>query len=237
MLINYLLFGLLAGVLLNYLSDVLPATRRLSRPDWWPFTAAGLKDYFSRIRVIIVFAASLVGAYILYEYPPADFSVVLLSIVLVFFMLVTVIDIEHRVVLHPVSIAGAIILSAIGLLRGHELLNTMIGGAVGFGFMLTVYYLGDWLGRLMAKARNEAWEETALGFGDVNLAGVIGLLAGWPGVIAALFFGMLAAGVFSAVFLAFKLLSGKYSAFTSIPYAPFLSLGAVMTILLSIYLT
>jgi leader peptidase (prepilin peptidase)/N-methyltransferase len=236
MLITYLLVGLFCGSLVNYLADTLPATRRLSKPDWWPLSRESLKGYLSRIRVIVVLITCVVSAYLLFANPPVDFSVYLLSIILLYFLLVTVIDIEHRVVLHPISIAGAIGLGAIGLLRGHALLDTVIGGGVGFGFMLGVYYLGDWLGRMMAKARNEAWEETALGFGDVNLAGVIGLLAGWPGVIAALFFGMLAAGVFSAVFLAIKLVVGRYSAFTSIPYAPFLSLGAMVSVVMGVYL-
>jgi leader peptidase (prepilin peptidase)/N-methyltransferase len=121
-------------------------------------------------------------------------------------------------------------------LRGHDILDTLIGGAVGFGFMLALYYLGDWLGRLMAQARKEPWEETALGFGDVNLAGVIGLLLGWPGVIAALFIGMFAAGLFSAGYLLLSFLGGRYRAFSSIPYAPFLSFGAVGSVLLGIYL-
>ncbi len=101
--------------------------------------------------------------------------------------------------------------------------------------MLAVYYLGDWLGRLVARARKEPWEETALGFGDVDLAGVIGLLMGWPGVIAALFMGMLAAGIFSAGYLLFTFVSGKYRAFASIPYAPFLCMGAVVSVLAGIY--
>jgi leader peptidase (prepilin peptidase)/N-methyltransferase len=89
----------------------------------------------------------------------------------------------------------------------------------------------------MARLRNEPWEETALGFGDVNLAGVIGLLMGWPGVIAALFVGMLAAALYSGVYLLVTMAQRKYHPFASIPYAPFLSIGAVLMVLVSIYRT
>lgn len=235
MLITYLVVGLLCGLLVNYFADVLPATRRLAKPDWWPLNGAGLREYFSRPRVLIVIALSLLAAFLIYQFPPTEFPVYLFTSVLVYFLIVTVIDIEHRVVMHPVSVAGAVLMGGIGLWR-HDLQSTLIGGVAGFGFMLAVYYLGDWLGRLMARARNESWEETALGFGDVNLAGVIGLLMGWPGVVAALFVGMLAAGVFSAGYLLVTMVGGKYRAFASIPYAPFLCLGAVASVVGGIYL-
>ncbi len=235
MLFTYFLVGLACGLLVNYLADVLPATRRLAKPQWWPLKGEMLRKYFSRIRVLAILAVSLVTAYLIYQYPPQDFPAYLLGLILLFFLVVTVIDIEHRVVMHPVSIVGAILMGAIGIWR-HGLVGTLIGGAVGFGFILVVYYLGDWLGRMMARARKEPWEETALGFGDVNLAGVIGLLMGWPGVIGALFFGMLAAGLFSAVYLIATLASKRYRAFASIPYAPFLCLGTVATVVAGIYL-
>lgn len=236
MLIAYLIVGLLSGFLVNYLSDALPATRRLTKPEWWPISGSGFAKYFSRPRVLIVFALSLAAAFLLDQNPPSGFAVHFLAIVLVYFLIVAVIDIEHRVVMHPVSIVGAVLMTAIGILRGHTPAGTLLGGAVGFGFMLAIYYLGDWLGRTMARARKEAWEETALGFGDVNLAGVIGLLMGWPGVIAALFMGMLLAGIFSAIYLLLTFFGGRYRAFASIPYAPFLCLGAVASVLLGIYL-
>lgn len=220
--------------MVNYFADVLPATRRLSKPVWWPLSGSGLREYLARPRVLAVTGLSLSGAFLLNQFPPADFSIYLLVVILAYFFTVAVIDIEHRAVLHPVSIVGAILMGGIGIWR-HGWVDSLIGGAAGFGFMLAVYYLGDWLGRLVARARKEPWEETALGFGDVNLAGVIGLLMGWPGVIAALFMGMLAAGIFSAGYLLFTFVSGKYRAFASIPYAPFLCMGAVVSVLAGIY--
>ena len=234
MLIISLLFGLLGGLVVNYFADVLPATRRLAKPEWWPLSRSGLREYLARPRVLAVTGLSLSGAFLLNQFPPADFSIYLLVVILAYFFTVAVIDIEHRAVLHPVSIVGAILMGGIGIWR-HGWMDSLIGGAAGFGFMLAVYYLGDWLGRLVARARKEPWEETALGFGDVDLAGVIGLLMGWPGVIAALFMGMLAAGIFSAGYLLFTFVSGKYRAFASIPYAPFLCMGAVVSVLAGIY--
>lgn len=236
MIIIWILAGLLCGLLVNYLADVLPSTRRLSRPLWWPLSGKKVGEYLASPRVLIVFLGSAVAAGLLFLYPPVGFSMLAFASILIYFSLVTVIDVEHRLVLHIVSITGALILSAIGLWR-HGLVSTLLGGLTGFAFMLALYLMGDWLGRLMAKMRGEKWEDAALGFGDVNLAGVIGLLIGWPGVLPALFVGMLAAGLFSGGYLLWMLALKKYSAFTAIPYAPFLCFGAVLTVLLGIYLT
>lgn len=234
MLVTWLLVALVGGALVNYLADVLPETRRFSTPLWWPLSGDKLRKYISRPRVLIVSLFFLLLASALTTFPSSNFPISLYATLLAYFTLVTVIDIEHRVVLHPVSIAGALLLGAIGLTR-HSLADTLLGGAAGFGFMLAIYFLGEWLGRLMARARGEAWEETALGFGDVNLAGVIGLLMGWPGVIAALFAGMLAAGLYSALFLLWTMARSQYKAFASIPYAPFLCLGAMGLITVTVF--
>ncbi len=226
--------GLVFGLLINYLADELPQTGRFSKPLWWPVSSTRILEYLKTPRVALVLAISIVAALALCFNLPQDFSVYPLAAILSYFALVAVIDIEHRAVLHPVSIVGALGLGAIGLVR-HGFVPTVLGAMAGFGTMLAFYYLGEWLGRLMARRRGEKWQEAALGFGDVNLGGVIGLLMGWPGVVAALTLGIFAAGVYSAIFIAVTILTGRFRAFASIPYAPFLCFGAVATVLIGIY--
>jgi len=232
----WVLAGFVGGLLVNYLADVLPRTRRLSAPIWWPISRNLIFSYLSKARVLVVFLFSLVVAIVVFQSPPPNFSIILFACILAYFLLVTIIDIEHRAVLHPVSLAGALLLGGIGIWR-HGLISTLIGGLAGFAILLAFYFVGDWLGRLMAKRRGEKWQDTALGFGDVNLAGVIGLLLGWPGVVAALFGGMLAAGLLSAAYLLWMMVGRRYTAFTSIPYAPFLCFGAVLMFSMGIYLS
>ncbi len=235
MLTLWVVIGLLSGLLVNYLADVLPTQRRLAVPLWWPLRAAKVAAYLTT-RAILVFAFLLGVGIAVYQFPADGFSGYLLFSIIAYFTLITVIDYEHRLVLHPISILGVLLMGGIGLMR-HGLANTLLGGAVGFGLMLVLYFLGDWLGRMMARSRGEPWEETALGFGDVNLSGVIGLLMGWPGVIAALFAGVFAAGIFSALYLVWMMVRRKYSVFSSFAYAPFLSLGTVVMILVGLYFT
>jgi leader peptidase (prepilin peptidase)/N-methyltransferase len=66
-----------------------------------------------------------------------------------------------------------------------------------------------------------------LGMGDVKLALLIGAALGWA-VIAALFVGTLAAGVFAAIML-FK--EGSSARKRAIPLGPFLAGGAIIVVL------
>jgi prepilin signal peptidase PulO-like enzyme (type II secretory pathway) len=81
----------------------------------------------------------------------------------------------------------------------------------------------------MSRLRGSQIDEVAFGFGDVTLAGVIGLTVGWPGVLPALVLGIIAAGLFSFLFILGMMLRKKYNPFMPIPYGPFLVLGCLIT--------
>ncbi len=158
---------------------------------------------------------------------PDDFAVGLL--VLFAFTLITVIDLEHRLILHMVSLPTALFLALVGGLdpaRGWG--KTLLGGAAGFASFLVLYLLGQAFARWMGQRRGQAIEEEPFGFGDVMLAGVIGLLVGWPGVWLALFVGIMLAGAFSALFLLGRIVRRRYTPFVPIPYGPFLAAGALL---------
>ncbi len=157
----------------------------------------------------------------------------------IFLVVVLVIDIEHRLILHPVSWVGAVLglgigitLNSYGTTLKTGIINTLLGGAFGFGVMLIFYFIGEAYVRYMSKKRGLPADEVALGFGDVNLSGILGLLLGWPVIIAGLFFAILAGGLVSLGLVVKMLVSKNYKAFTAIPYAPFLILGAFFLIYL-----
>jgi prepilin signal peptidase PulO-like enzyme (type II secretory pathway) len=77
----------------------------------------------------------------------------------------------------------------------------------------------------MARLRGQELEEIAFGFGDVTLSGLIGLIVGWPGVILALFSGIMIGGIFSLGYLLIMIVRRRYTAFMPIPYSPFLVIG------------
>jgi leader peptidase (prepilin peptidase)/N-methyltransferase len=224
----------------NYLGDHLPIWRRLGAPTCPNCeTHQALVGYFlwprkcptcgwtHRRRSLIVDALALGATSWLWMAPPARLGFWPAYLLLVFFLVVVVIDLEHRLILHVVSLVGAVLGLGIGVWL-HGFTRTLVGGAVGFGAMLVLYYLGAAFTRLLARLRGEPIEEVALGFGDVNLAGVLGLLLGWPGIVVGLFLGVFIGGLASLLYMAASLLVGRYRSFAAIPYAPYLVAGAVL---------
>jgi leader peptidase (prepilin peptidase)/N-methyltransferase len=232
--------GILTGGLINYLSDVLPRFRRLEQPRcieceaaqpivsyWlnpWRYQRCGHRR---PIRAVIVVLGSVGAAFWMWYLPPVKIGGATGYLLLAYFAVVTVIDLEHRLILHPVTAAGVILCGVIGALR-HGVLPTVIGGAVGFLLMLVLYLLGELFTRWLSRRREEPVEEVALGFGDVNLAGVIGLLLGWPGIVPGLILAILLGGLGSIVYLIWMWARRKYQALSAIPYGPFLVLSAVI---------
>jgi leader peptidase (prepilin peptidase)/N-methyltransferase len=145
------------------------------------------------------------------------------------FLLIAVIDIEHRLVLRVVVVPSAVVLAAIGALQPHRgPVKVLLGGVAGFLILWLMYLLGLAFSRWIARRRGTPLEEVAFGFGDVMLGGLIGLVVGWPGVIIAVVTGVLLAGVFSLGYVAVMSLRRRYSSFTPIPYGPFLLAGACL---------
>ncbi len=99
--------------------------------------------------------------------------------------------------------------------------------------MMGFYLLGEVFVKVLSKSRGEEINEVALGFGDVNLAGIIGLLLGWPGVIGGIFLTILMGGIVSGLFLVLQMFRKKYQAFQALPYGPFL----VISVLLPMYIS
>lgn len=235
--------GVLAGVAVNLLADVLPARRRVgaqaNRLVCWrceavqPFVRFALWPRRcvncgrGRLRPWLVEVAFLALALAL---PQGALRLPLWAL-LVYFGVVVVIDIEYRLILHPVSLAGVLLCGSWGMWR-HGVAATLLGGAVGFVLMYGLYALGGVFLRAVNRWRKQPVEEVALGFGDVNLSGVIGLLLGWPGVLAGLSLAILFGGVFSLGWLLVQAALRRYRAFEPIPYGPFLAAGALFLLLI-----
>lgn len=148
------------------------------------------------------------------------------------FLLITIIDVEHRLILHVVSLPAAAVLGVLSVIdAAHGPVKTLLGGVAGFGIVFLLFLFGSLFARWISRRRGQPLEEVAFGFGDVTLSVVIGLVVGWPGVILALFIGILAAGAFSLLFMVIQLLRRRYSPYMPFPYGPFLIFGALLVYL------
>lgn len=233
------ILGWMCGALVNYLADVLPARRRLSAPfcpgceqdlNWlnyllWPRRCPACGRRRGLRTWLVEIGAVGATVWLWYQQPHLGFWVGL--VLLVYFGLVVVIDLEHRLILHPVSLAGAVLGLGVGTwLHGWK--STLLGGLAGFGSMLALFVLGAVLMQIIARLRGRSIDEVALGFGDVNLSGVLGLLLGWPGVFAGLILTILLGGLVSLIYIVYMLIARRYRSFTAIPYGPFMAASAVL---------
>jgi prepilin signal peptidase PulO-like enzyme (type II secretory pathway) len=242
------LLGLLIGVLINALADSLPVDRSVRLPEcpgcgaprpWYAWsgligwlTRGDVCAYCGRRRggrataVEAVAAAGAVWIFSTQNSPQRIAASILISAI---FLLIAVIDLEHRLILHVVSIPAAVVIGVLGIVGPSPgPLRTLAGGAAGFAGVFGLFLLGEAFARGISRLRGQPLDEVAFGFGDVNLAGLIGLAVGWPGVVASLLAGMLAAGVFSLGYVVVMLARRRYTAFVPIPYGPFLILGAFL---------
>lgn len=231
-----LILGWGLGVLINYFADVLPVTRRLTartcpvcqRPTravdyilMRPCPQCNTRRY-KRAWVVQIAATGMTVAQWYYPSPRLGFGVG--TLLLLYFGVVAVIDIEHHLILHPTSIVGAILGAAIGI-GLHGWLATLLGGIAGFGIMYGLYLLGWVLAKGMAKLSGKVIEEDALGFGDIILCGVLGLILGWPGIVLGVIATILIAGAGSLIVIVWQLLHRRYHAFTAVAFGPYLLLA------------
>jgi len=248
-----ILLGWLAGLFINYVSDVLPLTRRFSQhtcPECQtPFPSA---DYVTlracrncgksrSLRTWLVQILTTFAFVYFWLFPSKALGIPLGMLVIIYFGVITVIDLEHRLILHPTSLVGAVL----GLIVGtyiHSRINnsvvlgvekSLLGGLFGFGVMFLLYQFGTLVARFRARKMQAAGqaddEEEALGGGDVYLAGVLGLMLGWPFIWDAILLGVLLGGLISFLFIAALLVRRRYSSdalMTFIPYGPYFIIGA-----------
>ena len=240
--------GILVGMFVNYLADVLPWRRKIVKPYclhcekdirfpvyfFWPRKCNNCHKARSYRVWIVEIIMGIIMVW-LWDNHPQKLGFFGSVILIGYFGLVTIIDLEHRLILHPVSLFGV----GIGLIAGvylHGFVTTILGGITGFGSMLLLYWFGDLVIRILAKIRGEIVDDVALGFGDVTLSGVLGLMLGFPGIVLGLFLAIMVGGLVSLVYLVVMVSIRKYKMFTALPYGPFLIAGAVALLFFSDFL-
>jgi leader peptidase (prepilin peptidase)/N-methyltransferase len=230
--------GWIAGGLVNYLANTLPRWRKFVHPScvvcgakmswlrtllWFDNCSScgsrGSQWHQWRARITqLVFTGAALW---MWQSPPPRLGFWTGFLLLIYFGVVIVIDLEHRLILHPVSLAGV----GLGLLIGISIngpMDTLFGGLAGFGSMFGIYLLGFLFIHLVSFWRGQKIEEEALGFGDVALSGVLGLMLGWPVIVAGLLMAILLGGLASLLFIVSHLIRRRYLSLVALPYGPFL---------------
>ncbi len=157
-----LIIGLAAGRLANWAADTLP--QRRAGGDTGVADGAKVRQRGPLLYAAMV-AAFVATAWLL---GPDPVRVAIGWLYAAFLLTVLVIDFEHRRVLNIMLGPAAVVVVALSLLpQTPTLQSSLVGGAVGLGLFMLVY--------LLSRGH--------LGMGDVKLAGLIGLMLGYPAVI------------------------------------------------------
>ncbi len=224
MLLVLAVMGLLLGSLLNWAGDYLPrfASNRAAFPPaarpasavWQrliSFASRKSRPTSSWLSVAVELATAALLAYLGQRFG-WSWKLLYLAVACSFFLLVAIIDLKYRLVLNVlVYPAAALALLLHSVPPGRDTLAALLGGAVGLSpFLLAALLKPD-----------------GMGGGDVKLAALIGLWVGFPHVLWALSLGILAGAVTALVLL----LTRRWSLTRHMPYAPFLCLGMVLSLL------
>jgi leader peptidase (prepilin peptidase)/N-methyltransferase len=240
--------GFAAGLMVNLLADSLPTVRTLRLPacpacgqQRPPIAWSGLLGFVTGSRRCSGCGAVLPYRHLLVELATpvlfvfcglrTGWSVTTLVNVLYVtsLVLIVVTDLEHRLILHAVTLPS-IALAVLGAYLNpvfDKPTRALLGGAVGLLAALSLYVFGALFALFLGRVRGEPLPGPALGFGDVTLSAFLGLIVGVPEIIFALVIGMLAGFIGALIFLAVRMVIHRpHQVFTSfIPYGPFLVLG------------
>lgn len=130
-----------------------------------------------------------------------------------------VVDLEHRLIydasIFPLLLA---LLVVVGVFDRERLVGVALAGVLSGAIFLVFYGLG-WL----------LYRQEALGFGDVKLALLLGVVVGWPGLTTTLLITAVSAAIVSMLLLA----SGSAERRAFIPFGVFMAAAAAITLLLS----
>jgi leader peptidase (prepilin peptidase)/N-methyltransferase len=262
MLLTYLvviLVGLIAGGINNVLADDLPHYRRPRLPRYPDDTLRPVTAWLGITAFLLKQRTSPGGARLSWRYPLTEIATIIGMVVavavknndpdvselqLVFwlvyiaiFVLITVIDLEHKLILFSVIIPSSIIaiVDAILTPAQHEpdLRDALIGGALGFGVFFLLY-LGGYVYLYIVNQGGRNISEVAFGYGDVMLAMLSGLILGWQPLIFAMFITVFLGAFGAVIWMLSRRLSGTgYSMFTALPYGPYIVAGTVIMLLFS----
>jgi len=135
------------------------------------------------------------------------------------FTIIFVIDLEQGLILNKVVYPGMVVALLLSLYPLPWLNDSMamriayaaLGGAVGFAILFLIAIVS----------------RGGMGWGDVKLAALIGLVTGFPLVFFSLIMGAIIGGIAAVALLIAK----KKTRHETIPFGPFLALTAMITLI------
>jgi prepilin signal peptidase PulO-like enzyme (type II secretory pathway) len=246
-----LFFGVLGGVLVNFIADVFPlAEEKQNIKEYFSPVCTGCQQKISwknflfvnrceackqkkSIRTWIILILIPILFTFVVMLPPKGINGIGMGLLIIYFGAVASIDIKERIILRSLTFFGWIFTCLIGFLF-HPIALTMLGGVSGLIIMLGLYYAGVLFKKDMEKRKGIEVDD-ALGFGDVYISIMAGFILAFPNIIYGLLLSILLGGMLSLIYLVGMLVKKEYKPFTPIPYAPFILLATMLILYRPIY--
>ncbi|MDX1521144.1 MAG: A24 family peptidase [Anaerolineae bacterium] len=228
------IIGWVVGVAINHAADILPTRKTLlqwptcsacgqARPlvEWSSLLAlvrsgarcshCGQRSKTFIRSVIVEIVTPLFFIFLLARYD-LSLSLVLIALYTAILILITVTDLEHRLIFNVVILPSILFgLAAAFFTPNLPWRVALVGG--GLAFVLS--YAAAFLSR------------GGLGEGDVTLSTFLGLILGFPHILLSLFFGVFLGGFVVLILLITRRVGLK----SFVPYGPFLTItGWIMLI-------
>jgi leader peptidase (prepilin peptidase)/N-methyltransferase len=236
-LILFALLGWLVGALVNRAADNLPVHHSLLDAPHCPYCntprhgrdqSAVLSFVLSRgrcpncdapisLRAPLVEIVSALAFAFLWTRYGATVQLVLTAFYTGVFLLVLVTDFEHRLIFNIVILPATLIALLASPLSQVGWQRSLLGGGVAYVFVFAIYIAAPIFSRLRGHT-----VAVPFGFGDVKLAGFMGIVTGFPAVVYALVLAILLGGVGAILILAYQfIVTRRIDLGTAMPYGPY----------------
>jgi len=141
-------------------------------------------------------------------------------------VVITFIDLEHQIIPDGITIPGILL----ALMFGSTILPDPFSrhDLLGFKASIIGIFLGGGLYYVIAILGKAVFRKDAMGGGDIKLMAMVGGILGWKGVLLTTFIGSLLGSIIGIFFIVIK---GREWGM-KIPFGPYLSLGASISLLL-----
>jgi len=234
----FALFGLIVGSFLNVVIDRLPSGESLAFPpshcsackhrlavkDLVPLISyiflKGRCRYCEThitLRIPIVEASTAIAFGLLFlKFPHSPASLAIAIFYFCLLIAITVIDLEHQLILNWLVYPAAPIATALSIWSSRpSMVPDIEHAAIGLGIGLILFLLIALLSR------------GGMGLGDVKMAALMGIILGYPNVLVAIFLAIVAGGIVAIALLATRKKGRKQG----IPFGPFLAFGTMLALL------
>lgn len=191
-------------------------------------------------HVIVEGAMAGLYAFLVFHAPNLERGLIW-GLFLAILMLITVIDLEHRLILFAVVIPSLLLVLLVNLAFPAERLYTedsqsigdyLLGALLGGGTFFIIYLGGFLYTWAVARMRGIHIDEIAFGFGDVMLATLSGLMLGWAAMILAMFIAVFAGAAGALLYLLWRAIGGRrFGIYAALPYGPYIVLGTALMLL------